>query len=293
MLQSARRQVLPLDVVLDLYQKMVVPVLLYGSEIWGHECLDLIEKPHLKSLKCILHLNRSTMSSQVYGESGNFPVSIMIKARMVRFWADLVGSQGNKLSSSIYSILHELHSRSVYTSPWLSVVRQTLVDAGLECAWETQTFTSKDALCSIVNKSLRDSFIQQWWSDLDGSTKCLFYKNFKSEFSEENFVKDLPDQFVFALIKFRCSNHKLPVEMGRRYGIPREERLCRKCNAGAVGDEFHLVMECAAFKEERQKFTPLKFRRVKSTFYFCNIMSSNSKRVALNLAKFLKATGAV
>ena len=33
---------LPLECQLDLFDKVVVPVLLYGSEVWGFEKLDLI-----------------------------------------------------------------------------------------------------------------------------------------------------------------------------------------------------------------------------------------------------------
>ena len=34
-----------------LVDKVVVPVLLYGSEVWGYENLDVIERVHLKFLK--------------------------------------------------------------------------------------------------------------------------------------------------------------------------------------------------------------------------------------------------
>ena len=48
----------------------------------------------------------------------------------------------------------------------------------------------------------------------------------------------LPERFVLALVKFRCNNHKLPIEQGRKFGIAREERFCTKCNMNSVGDEF-------------------------------------------------------
>ena len=39
---------LSLECQLDLFDKVVEPVLLYGSEVWGFEKLDLIERLHLK-----------------------------------------------------------------------------------------------------------------------------------------------------------------------------------------------------------------------------------------------------
>ena len=42
-----------LECQLDLLDKVVVPVLLYGSEVWGFENFDLIERLHLTFLKYV------------------------------------------------------------------------------------------------------------------------------------------------------------------------------------------------------------------------------------------------
>ena len=36
-LRKARKLCLPIDVLLQLYDAMVAPILLYGSEVWGYE----------------------------------------------------------------------------------------------------------------------------------------------------------------------------------------------------------------------------------------------------------------
>ena len=293
LLQSARRKNFPIDVLLDLYQKMVIPVLLYGCEIWGHEKLDIIEKLHIKSLKYILHLNRSTMSSQVYGESGIFPILLDVKVRMIRFWADLVKPSSPKLASKVYNIFHDLYSAGEFMSPWITQIKQTLIESGLECVWETRRFTNKNSLCSIIRKELKTKMATEWKVTLDNSSKCLFYKNYKPRLVLEPFFQNLPERFAIALVKFRCNNHKLPIEQGRKFGIPREDRVCRKCNMNVVGDEFHLIMECPAYLVERLQYVPRRFRLIKSTYNFCKLMGDKSKQVNLKLAKFLIATGAV
>ena len=58
----------PLECQLDLFDKLVVPLLLYDCEIWGFESLDIIERIHLKFLKYIFNLKRSTPTYMVYGE---------------------------------------------------------------------------------------------------------------------------------------------------------------------------------------------------------------------------------
>ena len=98
--------------------------MLCGCEIWGHENLNIIEKLHLKSLKYIFHLNRSTMSSQVFGESGFYPISLDVKVRMIGFWADLVNPSVEKIASKMYKICHNLYCTGEYKSPWLSDIRK-------------------------------------------------------------------------------------------------------------------------------------------------------------------------
>ena len=69
---------LPLECQLDLFDKIVVLVLLYGCEIWGFESIDIIERIHLKSLKYIFNLKSSTPIYMVYGETGRFPLYVTV-----------------------------------------------------------------------------------------------------------------------------------------------------------------------------------------------------------------------
>ena len=75
-IRKIRQFKLPVDCQFDLFDKVVVhvPVLLYGSEEWGYENLDVIERIHLKFLKHVLNLKTSTPSYMVYGETGHFPL---------------------------------------------------------------------------------------------------------------------------------------------------------------------------------------------------------------------------
>ena len=46
------------------------------------------------------------------------------------------------------------------------------------------------------------------------------------------------------MCRFRITNHKLPIEPGRRNNIGRSNRLCIGCNTNDIGDEFHYIFEC-------------------------------------------------
>ena len=66
---------LPVDIQPDLFDKLVRPILLVGSEIWAYENNDLIEKLHLRYGKYKLNVNKRTTSSIVYGELCRYPLN--------------------------------------------------------------------------------------------------------------------------------------------------------------------------------------------------------------------------
>ena len=51
---------IPLDLQCELFDKLVAPILLYGSEIWGFGSNAVAEREHLKFCKYILKLKKST-----------------------------------------------------------------------------------------------------------------------------------------------------------------------------------------------------------------------------------------
>ena len=40
-------------------------------------------------------------------------------------------------------------------------------------------------------------------------------------------------------LRFRCSNHRLDIELGRHTQTPREQRTCRFCKGTPIGDKYH------------------------------------------------------
>jgi len=115
-------------------------------------------------------------------------------------------------------------------------------------------------------------------------------QNYKIDFGVEKYITCLPDVYVYALMKFRCSCHKLSIEVGRFHNIPREERMCSKCNMSVLGDEFHFIMVCPHFKHLRQDFIPRHFLQPMSSYNFCRLMKCKSQKV-LSLSKFIRFAG--
>ena len=66
--------------------------------------------------------------------------------------------------------------------------------------------------------------------------------------------------------KFKCRNHRLPIEAGVRFQVFRDMRVCRFCKTD-IGDEFHYLLCCVHFKEEPRKYIEAKYYIRPSTIY--------------------------
>ena len=87
---------IPLDLQCELFDRLVVPILLYGSEVWGFRSNAVAKRVHLKFCKYSVKLKKSTGNCMVYGELGRFPIEVAIKTRMIGYWGKIVtGKQLN------------------------------------------------------------------------------------------------------------------------------------------------------------------------------------------------------
>ena len=60
LLQKGRKYNLDLDTQLHLFESMVKPIMLYGSEVWGYNSVDVLERVQLIFFKILLKVHKST-----------------------------------------------------------------------------------------------------------------------------------------------------------------------------------------------------------------------------------------
>ena len=114
---------LPLYLVLKLFDRTILPILLFSSEVWGYEDHKFLEKLHCAFLRKVLHLKQSTPHFMLYAETGRFPLEIMIKTRVIAYWSRLI--TGNQ--SKIYQIM--IHTTD-FNSKWIEYIKSILNGIG-------------------------------------------------------------------------------------------------------------------------------------------------------------------
>ena len=298
LMQRARTLSLPIDVNLKLFHSLVASVLLYGAEVWGEERSEIIEKVHLKFLKHLLQVNKSTCSNMIYGELGEPPLDIVIKCKMLNFWISLISPNVFKLSQVFYKLLLALDRKKNVSSPWLTFIKSILNTTGFSGCWETQSIPgSRDWFLHVMKQRLLDQFIQKWRGELNASSKCLNYRLFKFDFTLEKYLLILSKNLRIQFTKFRCRNHRLPIEAGTHESVLRDTRVCNLCDMHPkdIGDEFHYLMKCKYFCKEREKYLKTKFFINPSVFKFSAIINSKeldlikvSKFISIILNRFKK-----
>ena len=127
---------------------------------------------------------------------------------------------------------------------------------------------------NMVKQILRDQFIHKWHSDINNSSRGPFYSGFKNYFCLENYLLRLSEYNRKWITKFRTTNLRLPIETGRWYNIPRENRKCNFYGNGN-GDKFHILFLC---ENEivvilRNKYIPNYYRIHPSYFKLVGLLS--------------------
>ena len=293
LLSKCKNLQLPIDIQLELFDKTVVPILLYGCEIWGTTKCDIIEAVHLKFCKLVLKVKSSTPNCMIYGELGRLPLHLQIKQRVISYWSNLLISNDNKLSSIMYKILYDSYVTDVYHDKWLDFVRNELYSNGLGYVWEQQAEQSVVRTISFYySERMSDQFKQSWKTDLENSGKCALYRDIK-DFKFENYLRRLPCSLVRYITRFRLSSTKLAIETGRYINIEREDRFCNICNLETIGDEYHLIFECKNERivDLRRKFLPESYMSNGSRNKLIVLLRNvEYPKIGIALGKFLKET---
>lgn len=179
MLKKIKDLDLPCNLQIDIFNKTIKPILLYGSEISGYGNCDIIERVHLKFLKYIFKLKKSTPSHMKYGESGILLVTTEIQSRVITYRSKLVNVENvekNKLSSNIYLVLHAMHENNHLTSAWMDIVKKLLCSLGFSGIWYSQSYINSNWLVNAAKQRIKDIYLQNWYATVNISSGSNNYK---------------------------------------------------------------------------------------------------------------------
>ena len=157
-------------------------------------------------MKYILNNKQSTPHVMLYGEVGIFPLSLIIKKRIIRFWSNLLLGKISKLAYRLYSILYNDANANTYEFPRISNIKFILDDLGKSYIWIRQTPQNSEWLANTVLQKSQDQYKQLWSASVNELSKCVNNKIFITEQKFENHLINLPCKLRKSFINHKVSS---------------------------------------------------------------------------------------
>jgi hypothetical protein len=202
-------------------------------------------------------VNNSVNNAIAQGECGRLPLSVTYHTNFIKYWCRLIQMPEHRYPRQCYFMLKSLDDLGRCT--WATKVKNILFKYGFGYVWLSHDIGDVNMFLSQFRLRIIDCFKQNWHAAIQDSSRCDFYKKFKSLLVPEKYLSlDINYQFKKALARFRCSSHKFRIETGRHNKVLRENRNCIHCltsvSTSIIEDEFHVFFICPKFNEIRNRY---------------------------------------
>ena len=222
----------------------------------------------------------------LYGETGRYPIEITIKYRMISYWLRLIRGNVNKLSFKLFTYMYHLAN---FESKWLKKIKTILIDAGRNDIWLHRDFLGTTAHTKVnLKQTLLDIYLQNWRAMLQNSHLGTNYSIFKDKIEIEDYLTILGREQSTNLMKFRTANHFFPTVVDGWSGIDYANRLCNLCNSHDIGDEFHMLLSCTFFNNERKLYIDKYFYQRPNIIKYRQLVNIRRPAKLRKLCQFIK-----
>ena len=136
----------------------------------------------------------------------------------------LITGKESKIANIIYRIMVKTKK---FESKWINKIKNILFEIGRTDLWYNQHLI------------------------LNINSKLIYLTN-TNNIGMDLYSTPAKGQII---VYFRTSNHKLPIETGRWNNTDIGERQCTVCNQNDFGDEFHNILKCPYFCNQRMNLT--------------------------------------
>ena len=116
--------------MLDLFDKLVSPILNFGSEVWGFAAAANIERVHLRFCKKRMGVKQSTQNDFIYGELGRKTFVTSRYYNIIKYWLKILCVNELKYNKLVYDLLISDSLDHPNKSSWVTLLTDLLSSFG-------------------------------------------------------------------------------------------------------------------------------------------------------------------
>ena len=177
---------MPFNVIFEIFDTTVVPILTYSSEIWGYEAQKCIEETQTKFCKYLLCVNSRTSNSAVLGECGRLPIFIKTYVICIKYWIKVTRMNSVRLPKAAYIQLYESCENGKIN--WVTHIKNLLFRYGFGIVFFYQDVGDESLFVSQFKQIVIDCYKQDWNASMNDSPKMCSYKEYKVDFICEKYL---------------------------------------------------------------------------------------------------------
>lgn len=273
------------DILTKIFDCKILPILLYGSELWFSHASQDIEIVHNKFCKFVLNLPIQAPNCFVRSELGRHTITPYKYLRAIKYWLRIIHLPADRLPK----ICYKFQSRWTETNIdcWAFQVRDLLFRTGFGDVWLNQGVGRIEIFIKHFKTRLLDIDMQTQNSDIQDMDRLRTYKILKNNFQCENYLFMVKHRmFRTALVKFRGSLLKLECNEGRYRNIPFNERLCPLCHTD-IETEYHFLLVCPSLNQLRTKYISSIWYTYPSEEKFVQLCTSQNRYIVNNISRYI------
>ena len=133
---------------------------------------------------------------------------------------------------------------------WIKNIKEELSKLGLYYLWENIEQCNLDVIYNIIKQRLNDVYMQTNLSKVSQSTNGELFQYITDGCNLQSYLSKAIDfKYRKEITKFRISNHRLNIEVGRYKNVVRQLRVCTLCDHNNIEDEFHFILKCPFYSD--------------------------------------------
>ena len=166
-----------------IFDTKICPMLFYGSELWGLNHYEAVERVHTYACKRYMLAPIHAPNLTIYGDCGRFPMYIYTAKKVIKYWLRILDMPEYRYVKKCYNMM-KLYD-GLGRQNWVTFLRKHLYENGFGYVWEAQGISNEKLFLTLYLQRLKDQYLQIWYSNCTDSSKLSTYSLIKQNLAFE------------------------------------------------------------------------------------------------------------